>query len=221
MKKAQADLMSLNIELYKEEKKRREDAAMRAEEQKLALEKEMRGYSFDMYKTAQNQDFQTRQDERNFEQQKELADIQNKYQTSRDVQNYKQELEKLGITNDMQIQRDKLNFSQQKELAAIQNRYQNSRDVQNYNMDLNKLQYQYSNDPDKIKQAIENQKNLPLTDMIASFTTTRNGSPNVQCGELVNDYWRSVTGKSAGIGNSLNDKYGAISDIGRSDIPQV
>lgn len=62
----------------------------------------------------------------------------------------------------------------------------------------------------------------PVTsEEINSFTTTRNWSTNIQCGELVNDYWKKVTGSSAGIGDTLNDKYGAISDIGRSDTPVV
>jgi len=56
---------------------------------------------------------------------------------------------------------------------------------------------------------------------IASFTTIRKGSSNVQCGELSNDYWLSVTGKKAGMGDTLNDKYGALSEIGRSEIPEV
>ena len=43
----------------------------------------------------------------------------------------------------------------------------------------------------------------------------------MQCGELANDWWKSVTGKSAGLGNTLNDKYYAISNIGRSEQPQV
>lgn len=35
------------------------------------------------------------------------------------------------------------------------------------------------------------------TESINDFTTTRNGSTNIQCGELVNDYWKKVTGSSA------------------------
>jgi surface antigen len=64
------------------------------------------------------------------------------------------------------------------------------------------------------------------TESIDQFTTTRkdkNGNQTdiVQCGALVNDYWKSVTGISAGIGDTLNDKYGTISNIGRSEDPQV
>jgi len=56
---------------------------------------------------------------------------------------------------------------------------------------------------------------------VASFSTIRNGSSNVQCGELSNDYWLSITGKKAGMGDTLNDKYGALSEIGRSETAEV
>jgi len=47
----------------------------------------------------------------------------------------------------------------------------------------------------------------------------RNGRTNLQCGELVNDYWKMVTGKSMGIGNSIGSKTNAIRQAGISDVP--
>ena len=55
--------------------------------------------------------------------------------------------------------------------------------------------------------ALENSKReiagLPplgqTAESIDSFTTTRNGSENIQCGQLANDWWKSVTGSSAGL----------------------
>lgn len=32
---------------------------------------------------------------------------------------------------------------------------------------------------------------------ISNYTTTRNGSENIQCGALVNDYWKDATGNAA------------------------
>lgn len=66
----------------------------------------------------------------------------------------------------------------------------------------------------------------PVTsEEIAGFTTTRKGSTSVQCGELVNDYLKKVTGTdpsgSARFGDTINDKYGAISELGRSETPQI
>lgn len=105
------------------------------------LDAEKRGYAFDMINTAQQQDFQTKQAETQFNRSLYAQELQNKYQDSKDVQNFNQELKKMWIQNAYNIDTNKLNFEQQKQLTALQNKYSNSKDVQNYNQELAKMKY--------------------------------------------------------------------------------
>jgi len=140
----EADRLSADLKYETDLQKNEFDLIVKQKEEEAANAKEARAYQFQAAQQMQNQAFQKQQNERNFAQQKEFANIQDKYQQSRDVLNYKQDLQKLGITDAMQTNRDLMNFEQQKQFAAIQNKYQNSRDVQGFNQDMSKLQYQAS-----------------------------------------------------------------------------
>jgi hypothetical protein len=74
---------------------------------------------------------------------------------------------------------------------------------------------------DKSGNIVEYNTGSQATDSIENFTTTRRGSTSVQCGELVNDYWKSVTGSGAGIGDTLQSKLATLDKIGKSDTPVV
>lgn len=124
-----------------------------------------------------------------------------------------------------------------------------NKDSINQQNDLNKMQFQYDLarqgktldmqvigeriDPttgtkvnvygqvDKSGNIVEYNTGSQATDSIENFTTTRRGSTSVQCGELVNDYWKSVTGSTAGIGDTLESKLATVDKIGKSDTPVV
>lgn len=176
--------------------------------------------AFQVSQTRQAQQFSALQNERNFTQQKEIADIQNKYQTSRDVQNYKQDLTKIGIQNVLSIDKDKLNFEQQKQLTAIQNKYQDSRDVATFNRDIAKMQFSYENDPDKIAKANENVissswGNNEVDPIKSSETAAKALAVDDwinwgSCGQFVNDklgtpgfFWDSLSQKESRVNSSV------------------
>jgi len=56
---------------------------------------------------------------------------------------------------------------------------------------------------------------------IADYSITKRWRENLQCGELVNDYWNMKTGSNAWVGDSLKSKVDAIKNIGYSETPVV
>ena len=54
---------------------------------------------------------------------------------------------------------------------------------------------------------------------VSDYSTKKRGKTNLQCGELVNDYWTMMTGERAGMGNTLDSKLKAIYNVGRSESP--
>lgn len=54
---------------------------------------------------------------------------------------------------------------------------------------------------------------------IADFSIQSRWRSNVQCGELVNDYWRMATGSKMGVANSFQSKVEAIQSQGQSHVP--
>lgn len=56
---------------------------------------------------------------------------------------------------------------------------------------------------------------------VANYSTSKRGTTNLQCGQLVNDYWKQSTGSAAGMGDSLKSKEDAVLKIGASDKPVV
>jgi hypothetical protein len=87
------------------------------------------------------------------------------------------------------------------------------------------LQKQAAQQGIQISQTIDS----PQTQQaVASTSQSRRGTDKLQCGELVNDYLRQVTGKwkwaslgKMNLGNTYQDKINAIGNIGKSNTPQV
>lgn len=57
---------------------------------------------------------------------------------------------------------------------------------------------------------------------IVAYSQSKRGKTNLQCGELVNDYWQNITGKrpwASWMGNDYPSKVKAIDEVGRSSVP--
>ena len=67
--------------------------------------------------------------------------------------------------------------------------------------------------------AVQTASQSPIT--IAQYSQSVRWKTNLQCGELVNDYWAQFTGSRAWMGDTLQSKINAITKIGQSTTPQV
>lgn len=59
---------------------------------------------------------------------------------------------------------------------------------------------------------------------IATYSQQKRGRPNLQCGELANDYWQQMTGSAISHDPSINTYKGkveAVKKLGESPIPVV
>ena len=71
-------------------------------------------------------------------------------------------------------------------------------------------------------EIVDNISSPSVQEAVYKYSTTqRNGDTTLQCGELVNDYIKMVTGKKWGMWNTYETKVKAINDIGKSNVPQV
>lgn len=59
------------------------------------------------------------------------------------------------------------------------------------------------------------------TTQIIDFCTTKRWRENVQCGELVNDYWKLATGVRLGVEDTFASKVQAIQKYGQSPVPMA
>ncbi len=87
------------------------------------------------------------------------------------------------------------------------------------------LQRQATQQGLQISQTIDSPQTQQV---VASTSQSRRGTDKLQCGELVNDYLRQVTGKwkwaslgKMNLGDKYQDKLNAIKNIGKSNTPQV
>lgn len=81
----------------------------------------------------------------------------------------------------------------------------------------------------KRKQRLEEKKALGITDFdvtsdvwtqnIVDYSTIKRGKENLQCWELVNDYWTKITWSKAWMWDTLDSKLNAVEKIWASDIP--
>ena len=55
---------------------------------------------------------------------------------------------------------------------------------------------------------------------IAAYSISKRGTTDLQCGQLVNDYWQKATGSRAGVGDSFESKVQAIKSAGEAKTPQ-
>lgn len=74
---------------------------------------------------------------------------------------------------------------------------------------------------EKVAQANATAINLWDADVedIANYSVNKRGRENLQCGELVNDYWTKYTWARAGMWDTLESKISAVESIWESDVP--
>lgn len=81
-------------------------------------------------------------------------------------------------------------------------------------IDMNDLEFQQAN-----QELVDTVIAKGGVEWIIAYSQQKRGKTNLQCGELVNDYWQSITGSRAWMWNYYSDKVKAIDSIWRSTVP--